>query len=1177
MLASVITVTNPFNPASGREFKQYRRPRRLDKIAPKTELPFICVLNGVPLMKDEYRRTIKHGDVAVFVCYPQGGGGGSNPLKIVLMVALSVYAPHAAVGIFGEAAGAVGALTTFGKFAAGAIGFVGTMLINAAFPGPGVPSSNRQQALVSPSPTYNLTAQGNRARPGEPIPDFYGRHLHFPDFAADPYTEYAGNEQYLYQLFCIGQGEYEIEQVRIGDTAIENFPEVEYAFYGPGQRVLLFPSIVFTSQEVVGQEATTNVALGPFPVSTPGVRVRSVAFDMVCTRGLFFANDEGGLNPLSINFRLEVRAIDDNGAPTGDWIVLANLVISAATATPIRRSYRYDVTEGRYEARVTRTNGKNTSSRAGHEIVWAALRGYTPAQNDYGDVTMMAIRARATNNLSSQSSRLVNIVKTRKLETWDGTSWSERVATRNPAWAVINVLRAAYGGRLPLARIDLPSFLARAETWDARGDYFDGGFDGPGTVYEAVNVIARAGRAKIYEQAGIWYCWRHEPQSMPVTMFNMRNIARGSARTEFILPTEQTADAVEITYLDELTWKEKTVLCRLPGGSADNVKQEKLFGVTNQAQAWREGMYMAACNRYQRLPFNFTTEMEGFIPTFGDLISLAHDRGQWGQSGDVLEYDDENLIIRTSQPLDWSAGGTHYFRFRLRDGSFDGPYVATEGADEYHAILADELGFIPDVGMDRERTSYSFGAGQEFGRLALVMKVLPRNLNTVEITTINEDPAIHLADTGATPPASTQWNLPARITRPQVRDLNITLAGTATNPLLQITWQPAAGADFYYVEISYDSGVSWVQVAQPVVSQASIPARRGNVYIRVAGVGLSRGDWAEWIGDPFLAPPPDVSSFLVGVQPDGTREFTWTLPNAPVDLAGYQIRYTEGVSSNWSAMIPLHIGYLTASPFESNQLNAGSYTFAIKAFDDGGVESVNARFIVADLGDPRLAGVLLNVLPRTQGWPGTKTNCNIQSGQLVASNQGSWDDLTTWGDWTQWVDDPFLTISYEHPVIDLGASVPFTPLVDVSANGTVTIEESHSDDDVTYSSWAPVGSLITARYIKVRATNVMASGIGIISNMNIKLTAQSQEEDMNDIDTELLAGSYRIGVGDIRLPIAKSYTLITQVGISLQNVGPGWSWEIIDKDATVGPRIKIYNASNALDDAVIDAFVRGAQ
>ena len=38
------------------------------------------------------------------------------------------------------------------------------------------------------------------ARLDQAIPVQYGRVCAYPDFAAQPYVEYAGNEQYLYQL-----------------------------------------------------------------------------------------------------------------------------------------------------------------------------------------------------------------------------------------------------------------------------------------------------------------------------------------------------------------------------------------------------------------------------------------------------------------------------------------------------------------------------------------------------------------------------------------------------------------------------------------------------------------------------------------------------------------------------------------------------------------------------------------------------------------------------------------------------------------------------------------------------------------------------------------------------------------------------------------------------------------
>ncbi len=1183
MQAIVVTLRNPFNPHIDKQVDRYFRPRRLDKLLPKTDLPYICILNGKVLFKDEYRQTLKDGDVAIFKTYVQGGGGGgSNPLKVVLTIGLAISTKGLAIGLLGDVAATttLGGLTTLGSLVSGAIGFAGNALINVALAPNNKPTSIRQQEAVAASPTYNLSAQGNRIRPGEAIPDCYGRHIHYPDFSADPYTEYAGNEQYLYQQFCLGQGEYEIEEIRIGDTPIENFPEIEIEIVQPNTRGELFPNIVETSGEVSGQEATYNTPLGPFPACVPGNKINAIAVDMVCPRGLFYANDEGGLNGMSTTFKIECREIDNSGAPVGAgaWTVLGTETISAADSTPIRRSYRYTVPELRYEVRVTRQDIKNTNARAGHEVVWAALRGYSSELLGYGGVTIMNMRARATNNLSAQSSREINIIKTRKLPIWNGSVWSAPTATRNPAWAALNILRADYSGGIPDSRIDLAGFLERAETWDARGDRFDGLFDSQQVLHEAVNVVARVGRAKVYQQAGIWYCWRDEPQALPTAMFNMRNIVRGSMKTQFLLPDSGSADAVEITYLDETTWSEKTVLCALPDSNADNPVKVSLFGVTNRAQAWREGMFMVAQNRYRRSPATFTTECEGFIPTYGNLISIAHDRANWGQSGDLIEYDEVSKIIRTTEPLDFSGPGIHYFRFRKQDGSYDGPYAAEPGVDEFHAVLDSALSFVPSLDTSRERTSYSFGNGSEHGRLALITGIRPRGLNRVEIQTINEDPAVHLADTGEVPPVSSQWNLPAVIRRPVITELSVNLSGTATSPLLSVSWPAAAGAYNYIVQVSYDAGSTWLTMAEPTMSQCAFPVRRGTLNLRVAAIGLSRGDWVEYVGNPFLAAPPDVSTLLVTRQSDGTRQFNWVLPgDPPPDLAGYQIRYRVGnnVAWGWSDLSPLHDGLLTSSPWETNQLDAGNYTFAIKAIDDSKIESLNACFIIADLGDQRLAGVLISILPHTQDWPGTKTKCHIEDTALVANDTETWTNKTVWNTWVRWNSVPESLITYDHPVIDVGGVLAFIPQVDVICAGTATITESHSDDNVSYSAYAPVGSLIVARYVKIKIESSGGS-IPTINSANIKILAESLSEDVSDLDTSLLSGPYRIGVGDIRLPIAKSYQLISQVQLTLQNVGPGWSYELIDKDNTVGPRVKIYNASNALADATIDALVRGA-
>ena len=182
-------------------------------------LPTVCVYQGKELLRSEYDQPIK--DDVCFVTMPTGGDSGSNPLAAIAMIAMSVYAPALAGGLLKGSALAGSAMAT--NMLSAGIMMGGAMLISAVFPPPGLPNSATPS---TGSPTYSLGAQGNAARLGSPIPVNYGRMRIYPDFAAQPYSEYESNEQYLYQLFCIGQGENKISDIRLEDTPIQNFAEV---------------------------------------------------------------------------------------------------------------------------------------------------------------------------------------------------------------------------------------------------------------------------------------------------------------------------------------------------------------------------------------------------------------------------------------------------------------------------------------------------------------------------------------------------------------------------------------------------------------------------------------------------------------------------------------------------------------------------------------------------------------------------------------------------------------------------------------------------------------------------------------------------------------------------------------------------------------------------------------
>ena len=284
-----------------------------------------------------------------------------------------------------------------------------------------------------------------------------------------------------------------------------------------GGSVTLFETDVVNAPEIAGQEligvsdrettVTTNEAgaevtvtdegwIGPFTANPAGTKATGIGIDVIMPRGLYYANDDGSLSARTVEWEVEARAVDDEGAATGDWIAVASESVTAAENTPQRKSYRYTVTAGRYEVRARRTNDKSVGARAGHEIRWGGLKTFLEETPEFGEVTLLAVKMRATDNLSQRSARLVNVIVTRKLPVWDpDTGWSEPEATRSIAWAFADAARARYGAGLADARIDLGALHAMDQVWQTRGDRFDAVFDQGLTVWEALTRIARCGRA----------------------------------------------------------------------------------------------------------------------------------------------------------------------------------------------------------------------------------------------------------------------------------------------------------------------------------------------------------------------------------------------------------------------------------------------------------------------------------------------------------------------------------------------------------------------------------------------------------------------------------------------------------------------------------------------------------
>lgn len=914
MRAAVVYADNPFAPSQRRE-RVLRRPAKVSRLAPRGNRPVVALLNGKPVLRAHrgWQRTpVRNGDHLMFVTLPRGGGGngGSNPLQVVLTMALFAFAGPLAAGITGIGAGATGVQALILAGTKLGIQLAGSAMINAMFPPP------KSGTGPTASPTYNLQAQGNTARLEMPIPVQYGRVLAYSEFAAMPYTEYVGQEQFLYQLLCLGCGEYDIEEIRIEDTPISSFEEVTYEVVPPGGDVTLFPTAVVSSLEVSGQEllgrksgtwtrssttitvtqtahgyavgmskyldfttggATSDVytitgvatdtftvtapavgtsgacyvhaVLGAFTATAPGEDAHKLAIDMVLPSGLYYRNGSGELESLSVEFVVQAQEIDDLGAAVGSWLTLESGSITGRSVTPQRESRSYDlVTPGRYRVRMWRVDPSSDPATCGDMLLWGGLRSYLAEPEDRGPVTLIALRMRATNNLSQQASRRIGVIATRKIPVWNGTTWSAATASQSIAWAIADSARNTdYGPGLPDTQLDLASLLALDAIWQARGDTFNARFDSALSWWDAVQKIAAAGRAQCFMQGGVLRVVRDGPQTVPVALFSMRNIKAGSFSIDYLGASETTTNCVTATYWDATTWAPQRVTGAVLGSDLTKPAKMDLFGVDNRPQALREATYHAAANRYRRRIVKFETEMEGFIPAFGDLIAVQHDMPGWGTHGEAVAWDAATRTLTLSEPV--TVTGSSVIGFRTAGGATSGPYSVTAGATEYQVILDAIPDMTPETqGQNRERTHVAFGTASTWATMAKVVSVRPRGLTEVEIECVTEDPSVHTAEDGvAALPIRTSL-LPRRVTKPVVGGLFARRVPGEVNQAV-FGWRPAPGAEVYNIEMAEgddvaDPDTGWTRVRDTSASQQTLTLMFLNrTMIRVRGSGLAAGDW----------------------------------------------------------------------------------------------------------------------------------------------------------------------------------------------------------------------------------------------------------------------------------------------------------------------------------------------
>jgi predicted phage tail protein len=1056
-----------------------------------------------------------------------GGGGGKSPIKLVAVLAVMVAAAYFAPMVVGELAGAANAgslgfasaaevaaatgMTKFGAaIAIGAVGIgismVGNAIVNAIIPTGS--AANRDTGLTSygssvSTPTYAVTGVRNRANPFGVVPKVYGRRRVYPVLAANTYTESQGDEQYFRALFCFGYGPLQIEDIRIGETSIDDFIGVEYetrqGFDNDSPLTLFTRSVA---------EDTLSVALtqaGSWATRTTRANTDEISVDVSLPRGLTKFESGGGRSERSVSLSVEYSP-----AGAASWVSAGTISLTDNTTSTLRGSLRWTVTSGQYDVRIKRDTADSTDDTVMDKTYWSSLRSIT---TDYPinmpGLALLAIRIKATEQLNGAIDTL-NAVCTSMLPIWDGTSWSAPTATRNPAWAWCDVLRGSANSVITDDDdIDLAGILEWANACDTTSPQgegpmwqYDAVHDKATTVDQMLRDIAAAGRARYIRRDGKESVLRDVQQVTAWQHFTPRN-SWGFRSTKTFT---NHPHALKCRFINpDQGWQEDEVIVYSDGYNADGsggltaaslFEQIDMMHCTEQRRAWREGRYHMAAARLRPAMYELTTDVENLACQPGDLVYVAYDVPQWGQWQSRIQsltsnMSGETLTITLDSTVTMEVGKTYVVRIRRTvDNSSVLAAVNTVAGESSTLTFTTPITVVDAPSVD---DLVLFGESGEESVRCIVKSIRRGDNLSATISLVDEAPYVHTSYTGAIPtfvsnitqPAPVETQAPPLPTISEVYEDEVIIRGSVVSrTYVKVVTPVSATTPAIGLQVQYrvQNAASWVVVSNTALTQDTVidDMVSGQTYdIRVRSVAAN-GQVSAWRNTSFTSvgvavPPEDVSGFSITVL-DTTAYLSW-LPVGDADLSHYVIKWSEDlIGATWSS------AQVLVPRIDATSINVPALvgTYLIKAVDYSGSQSVNEVSVTN-----AISGILnMNVIATVTEDPsfsGTKTDVIVVDGALELESLLTVDDIADVDAVTNWdlLGNGYKSTGtyYFANDLDLGAVYTSRLTASVSVSGinrSTNVDSWLNIDDV--ADWDGVGASDWGIELQVRTTNDNPAG-----------------------------------------------------------------------------------------------------
>lgn len=945
-----------------------------------------------------------------------GGGGGGGADKAVQIVAVVAIVALIVVTQQYELGAMAAEFAGFGSATAWSTGIViaGSMIIQgiaaAVATGGSAASLGGMDGLSgdysSPSPTYSLSGGSNRLRPYESMPVIMGQHRFFPDAGMKSYTEYQSNDQYLYQIFHNGVSDATFSNWKIGTTPITNYSNYEWHYHDENGKFKNFPGNV----DSIAGAALTKA--GGAIIRTTSSNTTTIGFDIESV--LYYGNDSGGLDARSVELLIEYRpvgtstwlqpstlsssnpdavtgsyvnepytvdegywsgGVDNDGWSESTWV--PNVVtryrsvyrtgsggyihITGSSQKPIRSSFKFSVTQGSYEVKISRTTDDSTSSREQTSTNWSVLKSYQLDNGDYTGQNRIGLTIKATEQLNGSIQQL-SVDASSKAIYYNGTSWVTG-ETSNPAhWFMDFVLgrkdtngKLLYGIGFNYAQLDWGNLVAWADFCETEGLTFNAVIDGSQTAFDVLSAIARCGFASPSWSSGKLGVIFDARSASPVASFGMSNIIKDTFNVSYI--TEQLAEEIVVRYVDPTNdWNQSEVRTTVPGVTTPNrTSTVDLWGCTDTAMAGKFANYLAAQQYYRKRRITWESDFQGFVCNRGDVVLLSHDLTQWGYSGRIVSVDGDTVTLDRSVPRN---GEIEYLMITAPDGTMTIHNVDAATSDQDVLTLDTPITLQADyLPMDH---MWFFSPLSTPGKKVKILSVQPSSSSRVKIIATDEYDEFYDAWDGSfvTPTIDTLLpSVPVTATHLTLSKRVSITNGYRINKVAA-SWQSSGSTTFSRVKIFLNDNLLQ-EIAQNYTGSIEFDvATTGTVRVEVTPFGMDNygPTVQETLVIPIYESPDAPTNVTLNVGDTGNAAtFSWDgvygAQSYVVDIVvGGTVKRTVDVGNTLSYVYTVNDAHADGGPFRT-------YTARIYSVSNG-IQSTGYGY--ATFSNPQI-GLLQNI------------------------------------------------------------------------------------------------------------------------------------------------------------------------------------------------------------------------